>query len=401
MRKRLYTALVPTDLPCADPADCARAAELAPAANTPSAAGGDPGDDDDTPIPVIHNIVSTAQIDSSRMPMDLQAISRVIPGSSYDRRKFAAMTIRLANPSCTLLLFSSGKLVVTGGKSWYEGVLSCLRVARFLQETLVGVDFWLRSCDVQVPHAEIPVIVEAPLKEAQHPLLALPVRPLPLRGRQSRRGQPRLAPQRPEPRLAVRDEGLEQAELGVHPHVIACGHARTPNMSNFPAAPHPSLKYARPPRQNIVAHAEIPVQPGVLDLDAMYTRLNLHCTYQKNMFPGLIYRPHASPVVLLCFYSGKVVITGGRTVRDVNEGWRRLWPTVRVFVKTEAGAAPPAALGSAPPPSPPKRVIFKPLQEHLERKRRLAEAAEAERQAKRAEASARGKRRPEGLHDEL
>jgi len=102
------------------------------------------------PAPVIHNIVSTAQIESTRMPMDLQAISEVLPGSAYDRRKFAAMTIRLANPSCTLLLFSSGKLVVTGGKSWYEGVLSCLRIARFLQRALVGVDFWLKSCDVQV-----------------------------------------------------------------------------------------------------------------------------------------------------------------------------------------------------------------------------------------------------------
>jgi len=102
------------------------------------------------PVPVIHNIVSTAQIESTRMPMDLQAISEILPGSSYDRRKFAAMTIRLANPSCTLLLFSSGKLVVTGGKNWYEGVLSCLRIARFLQRALVGVDFWLKSCNVQV-----------------------------------------------------------------------------------------------------------------------------------------------------------------------------------------------------------------------------------------------------------
>jgi hypothetical protein len=66
------------------------------------------------------------------------------------------------------------------------------------------------------------------------------------------------------------------------------------------------------------------------------------------MFPGLIFRPHASPVVLLCFFSGKVVITGGRTVRDVTEGWRRLWPTVRVFVKAAgAGPEPGARAGEA------------------------------------------------------
>ena len=90
--------------------------------------------------------------------------------------------------------------------------------------------------------------------------------------------------------------------------------------------------------QNIVAHVEVPVGNGILDLEAMYTRLNLHCTYQKNMFPGLIYRPHASPVVLLCFFSGKIVITGGKNERDVMEGWRRLWPTLKVFIRAaEAG----------------------------------------------------------------
>jgi transcription initiation factor TFIID TATA-box-binding protein len=86
--------------------------------------------------------------------------------------------------------------------------------------------------------------------------------------------------------------------------------------------------------QNIVGHVELPMgEGGVLDLQSMYSKLELNCLYQRQMFPGLIYRPEASPVVLLCFYSGKVVITGGKTVEDVHEGWRKLWPTVRVFVR--------------------------------------------------------------------
>jgi len=210
MRKRLYTAL--------SNADAHRAH----------------AEDSDHPLPVIHNIVSTAQIESTtKGPLDLDAIRQILPGSSYDRAKFAAMTIRLSNPNCTLLLFSSGKLVVTGVRNWYEGVLSCLYVARLLQRCLAGSDFRLRNCDIQ----------------------------------------------------------------------------------------------------NIVAHVEIPVGGGALDLDAMYSRLNLHCTYQSNLFPGLIYRPPSSPIVLLCFKSGKIVITGGKNERDVLQGWRRLWPTVRVFVR--------------------------------------------------------------------
>ena len=112
--------------------------------------------------------------------------------------------------------------------------------------------------------------------------------------------------------------------------------------------------------QNIVAHVEVPVGGGCLDLEAMYTRLNLHCTYQKNMFPGLIYRPHASPVVLLCFFSGKIVITGGRTERDVAEGWRRLWPTVKVFVKASEDLPALAPLPSSTLPLPEEELPAKP-----------------------------------------
>jgi hypothetical protein len=85
--------------------------------------------------------------------------------------------------------------------------------------------------------------------------------------------------------------------------------------------------------QNVVGHVEIPITVGQhLDLQAMHSEMALNCTYQKKMFPGLIYRPEASPVVLLCFYSGKIVITGGKTIEDVFTGWKRLWPTIKRFI---------------------------------------------------------------------
>lgn len=185
------------------------------------------------PEPTIHNIVSTAQI-KSPAPIDLTALSLMLPFSFYDRQRFAAITIRLRSPDCTTLLFGSGKLVVTGGRNWYECVLAGLCVCRILRDVFPSKNFELINCEIQ----------------------------------------------------------------------------------------------------NIVAHVELPMgDKGMLDLQSMYGKLELDCMYQRTMFPGLVYRPDNSPVVLLCFFSGKVVITGGKTTRDVHDGWKKLWPTVRVFMR--------------------------------------------------------------------
>ena len=186
----------------------------------------------DVPLPTVHNIVATSQIVCSLPTLDLNRIHSMLPFSFYDQHKFAAITVRLHEPDCTTLLFSSGKLVVTGCRSWYECVYASLFITGLLGECIPGHTFRLQTCDVQ----------------------------------------------------------------------------------------------------NMVAHVEIPVHGGCLDLHAMYAQMALNCTYQRKMFPGLIYRPESSPVVLLCFFSGKIVITGGRTMEDVFTGWARLWPTLRGFV---------------------------------------------------------------------
>ena len=88
--------------------------------------------------------------------------------------------------------------------------------------------------------------------------------------------------------------------------------------------------------QNIVGNSDVGLRSDqIIDLDAMIADLNVYCTYLKHMFPGLIFRPPNSPVVLLLFLSGKVVITGGRSCHDVEHGWRTLWPTVRKYIRTK------------------------------------------------------------------
>lgn len=111
--------------------------------------------DEDIPMPTIHNIVSTSKIvcipansvDGQPSHIDLDHIHEVIHCSNYNRRKFAAITIRIDDPTVTALLFTSGRLVITGSKSWYECMLASLVIVRMLTKVQPGSSF-----HVQVHH---------------------------------------------------------------------------------------------------------------------------------------------------------------------------------------------------------------------------------------------------------
>ena len=61
--------------------------------------------------------------------------------------------------------------------------------------------------------------------------------------------------------------------------------------------------------QNIVASADVrfPVR-----LEGLAYSHGFFCSYEPELFPGLIYRMKSPKVVLLVFVSGKVVLTGER-----------------------------------------------------------------------------------------
>ncbi|KAJ1466314.1 hypothetical protein T484DRAFT_1600581, partial [Baffinella frigidus] len=142
--------------------------------------------------------------------IDLEYVYKSMPNSFYCRTRFAAVTIRFTDPVCTGLLFTSGKLVVTGCKSLTECILASLKIVRMLERHIPTITFQVLSSVVQ----------------------------------------------------------------------------------------------------NVVAHVVIPMPHGTkLNIDKLYLDRACNCTFQKAMFPGLIFRPDRSPVVLLLFHSGKVVIT--------------------------------------------------------------------------------------------
>ena len=61
--------------------------------------------------------------------------------------------------------------------------------------------------------------------------------------------------------------------------------------------------------QNIVGSIDVGF---CLRLECFHTCHSQFCSYEPELFPGLIYRLHEPKVVLLIFVSGKVVITGMR-----------------------------------------------------------------------------------------
>jgi transcription initiation factor TFIID TATA-box-binding protein len=112
---------------------------------------------DETPIPLCHNIVSTSQIISSMTEIDLQRLASLFPFTSYDRKRFAAITIRLANPHCTCLLFGSGKLVITGSTSFHACIVASQTITEMLREVNPRDTFEVASCVIQniVAHVEL------------------------------------------------------------------------------------------------------------------------------------------------------------------------------------------------------------------------------------------------------
>jgi transcription initiation factor TFIID TATA-box-binding protein len=184
--------------------------------------------------PFVHNVVSTSRVHCSQMPINLEQLSVLLKNSSYDKKRFAAITIRTCNPFCTALLFTSGKLVVTGVQSFYECVLAALSIMRIINNVYPLLSFRVHDCVVQ----------------------------------------------------------------------------------------------------NMVAHSTFDLcQNQKFDIQAMYEHMPVDCTYQRNMFPGLIYRSHTCPVVVLCFFSGKVVLTGGKTTEDIHKGWQIIWNISRRFIR--------------------------------------------------------------------
>ena len=164
--------------------------------------------------PKIENIVASGSIADF---IDLETISAKMENCDLNKKRFPGAVLRLQNPKIAVLIFSSGKVVITGGKS---------------PEDLVrGQDILLQK-----------------MKEA-----------------------------------------------GVICH-------NTPDVAVT----------------NMVCSYDLGTK---INLNKVVMTLSLESIeYEPEQFPGLVYRISDPKVVALLFSSGKIILTGGKTMEDVERG---------------------------------------------------------------------------------
>jgi transcription initiation factor TFIID TATA-box-binding protein len=180
--------------------------------------------DADADAVMVHNVVGTSRLSMSVAPLDLHLVSVLLPNSSFTKKKFAAITIRLQAPVCTVLLFASGKMVLTGCQDFLGCIYATHHIMDLLRRHIHGVHFEVETIQMQ----------------------------------------------------------------------------------------------------NIVGHTDLHLADQTLDLARFYADHNIDCTFQRTMFPGLIYRPLNSMVVMLIFKSGRLVLTGAKNLNSLVEAWRRM-----------------------------------------------------------------------------
>ena len=97
----------------------------------------------------VHNLVGTCMVRTNMSSLNLEAISNLLPNAKFEKQKFAAITIRLGEPTCTVLLFTSGKMVLTGCKSLLDCILASQIVTNILTTGFPGNCFQLQDIKIQ------------------------------------------------------------------------------------------------------------------------------------------------------------------------------------------------------------------------------------------------------------
>ena len=174
----------------------------------------------------LQNVTATVNL---RTPLDLKKIHLKTRNSEYNPKRFSAVILKIRKPKCTALIFSSGKMVVTGGRSPEQLKVGAKKFA------------WI-----------------------------------------------------------VRKIGFT------------------------------NVKFKEFKIQNMLGTVDVgfPIRLEGLSLHHV-----AHCSYEPEIFAGLIYKMRQPRVCLLIFVSGKLVITGAKTRGDIEQAFANIYPVLQSFQK--------------------------------------------------------------------
>ncbi|XP_065067746.1 uncharacterized protein LOC135693247 [Rhopilema esculentum] len=83
--------------------------------------------------------------------------------------------------------------------------------------------------------------------------------------------------------------------------------------------------------QNIVGSCDVKF---AIRLEGLVLAHAQFCSYEPELFPGLIFRMAKPRIVLLIFVSGKVVLTGAKVRSEIYEAFENIYPLLKGFKKT-------------------------------------------------------------------
>ena len=84
--------------------------------------------------------------------------------------------------------------------------------------------------------------------------------------------------------------------------------------------------------QNIVASCDVKFP---IRLEGLANTFLKFCSYEPEMFPGLIFHMLEPKIVLLIFVSGKIVLTGAKKREDIYRAYQKIIPILNQFKKSE------------------------------------------------------------------
>ena len=82
--------------------------------------------------------------------------------------------------------------------------------------------------------------------------------------------------------------------------------------------------------QNMVGSCDVKFP---IRLEGLATSHSMFCSYEPELFPGLIYRMQQPKIVLLIFVSGKVVLTGAKKRSEIYAAFENIYPVLQEYKK--------------------------------------------------------------------